>query len=229
LTVKSTIKTIAIIPARGGSKGVPRKNLYPIAGQPLIGYTIKAAVESKEFDSVLITSDDEEILKYAKSVGASTLRRPGFLAEDVSPTDPVIQHCITEMSLEESVTVCLLQPTSPLRQCNHINEALQLYKSNDCKAVIGVTEPDKTPYKAYRLDEDGFMTGLGGAEYPYMPRQNLPQTYYPNGAIYIFSVNSFHHGDCIPRDKLLPYVMSWESSVDIDVLSDIELVERILS
>lgn len=221
-------KLIALIPARGGSKGLPGKNLYPLNGKPLIEYTIDAALASELFSEIVVSSDDLDILAFAQNKNLVALSRPAALATDLAPTDVVIEHVITELGLSENDVICLLQPTSPLRHEEHIKAAWSLFQSKDCHGVISVYVPDKTPFKAYLLNKEGYLTGLVGPDYPYTPRQSLPETYYPNGAIYLFSVASFQKQMQIPREDLIPFVMSQEDSIDIDTIEDIKTVERIL-
>lgn len=228
VTMPNPSKCIAIIPARGGSKGLPKKNLYPLCGLPLIHYSITAASQSHLFEQVVVSSDDPDILSYAESNGAYSLMRPNTLAGDTSPTDPVIEHCIESLDLTDQDILCLLQPTSPLRTAEHIQNAMTLYNNNKPKAVIAVTQPDKTPYKAYKLDDNGFLVGIVGPEYPYTPRQLLPDTFYPNGALYIFSVEDFLAKRQIPREALIPFLMPREESVDVDTQDDIAMIETIL-
>lgn len=222
----------AVIPARGGSKGLPRKNILPLHGKPLIAWSIEAALNASQVDGVFVTSDSDEILKIAEGWGAGTLRRPQELASDSSSSEPVIAHAIT--SLRESLpaadfVLLFLQPTSPLRTAAHIDAALTSFLSRGARALISVYQPSKTPFKAYVADTRGFLTGLVSPDAPYQRRQDLPATFYPNGAIYIFMASVFMDGEEIPRDGVIPFEMSETLSLDIDTEADLKCAEQILS
>jgi len=222
---------IALITARGGSKGLPRKNILEIAGKPLIAWTIETAKESNLFDGVYVSTDDQEIADISLLFGAQIIRRPDYLAQDSSGSDSVISHAIAELESQEfSIdTICLLQPTSPLRTVSNISEGMELFnKSNDCFCVISVFFPSHSPAKSYKIESDGSIVGLLSPNSPYEPRQSLPEIVQPNGALYIFTADHFKLKNQIPREKVYPYVMSESMSEDIDTMDDFLSVERIL-
>ena len=220
---------IAIITARGGSKGLPRKNVLPVLGVPLIGLTIQAALKSGSIHRVFVTTEDQEIKAVSLQFGAEVIDRPMELARDSSGSDEVLENAIEQLIAQglKFDTVVLLQPTSPLRTYDHINEAIQLYTKKKADCVISVFEPSHTPIKAYVEQNDGKITGLFGVNAPYERRQDLPKSYQPNGAIYAFSVNKFLKQRKIPRDNVYPYVMSELQSIDIDTYEDLTHVEQI--
>ncbi|CAH6795014.1 N-Acetylneuraminate cytidylyltransferase [Vibrio chagasii] len=221
---------IALITARGGSKGLPRKNVLNLSGLPLIGWTIKAAQEARCIDRVYVSTEDDEIARVSRELGAEVIPRPRALATDDATSESVIGHAISwleQMSIDFGQLV-LLQPTSPLRTSVHIEEALESLSTSEANCIISVFEPSHTPIKAYVQGADGFMVGLYNKKAPYMRRQDLPAAYQPNGAIYAFHKEAFQESNQIPRDKVLPYVMSELESEDIDTIDDFLKVEQIL-
>ena len=221
---------LALITARGGSKGLPRKNVLPLMGKPLISWTIEAALESKYVDDAYVSTEDEEIAEISRSYGAKVLKRPLRLALDDTSSEPVIEHFLTSplISKLDCKDIILLQPTSPLRNQHHIDEAYKSYIDLKSKCVISVFEPKHTPAKAYQLLDNGEITGLFNSSAPYCRRQDLPLTFQPNGAIYIFSAVEFLKNCQIPRDKVFPYIMSEELSLDVDTDYDLNLCEQFL-
>ncbi|PMH45973.1 CMP-sialic acid synthetase [Vibrio sp. 10N.286.49.B3] len=220
---------IALITARGGSKGLPRKNVLPLNGTPLIGITIQAALASKNIDRVYVTTEDDEIKKISAQFGAEIIDRPLELASDTSTSAEAIEHAIQYLNKTINFdTIVLLQPTSPLRTSHHIDHALTIYHEKKADCVLSVFEPSHTPIKAYIEQENGMISGLFSPDAPYTRRQDLPKSYQPNGAIYIFSVTKFKLHNLIPRDNVFPYVMSELESADIDTIDDFTYVEQLL-
>jgi len=223
-------KTIAIIPARGGSKGIPRKNIISLCDKPLISWTIQAALNSNTINDVYVSTEDIEIAEISKSYGAKIIKRPMKLASDLITTDEVIFHAIEylkKLNIEFS-HVCLLQPTSPLRNEDHIDGASLLARDKNFGCIVSVYKPKLSVAKAYILKNNGTLEGLISSDAPYTPRQQLPDTYIPNGAIYFFSKDSFLVKNRIPRERLLPYIMDESVSIDIDNLEDLKAVKNIL-
>ncbi|HED6807799.1 TPA: adenylyl-sulfate kinase [Campylobacter jejuni] len=216
---------IAVIPARSGSKGIKNKNLVLLNNQPLIYYTIKAALNSKCISKVLVSSDSEEILSYAKSQNVDILKRPIELAQDDTTSDKVLLHALEFYKDYEDVI--FLQPTSPLRTNIHIDEAFNIYKNSYANALISVTECDNKILKAFVCDNEGNLKGICNDEYPFMPRQKLPKTYMSNGAIYILSIKDFFNNPSFLQSKTKYFLMNKISSLDIDNLEDLKQVENI--
>jgi CMP-N,N'-diacetyllegionaminic acid synthase len=221
-------KTIGIIPARGGSKGLPGKNIRDLHGKPLIAWTIEAAINSVELDDFVVTTDSEDILKVAKQFGCKNLiLRPPELATDEMTLEPVIEHVIS--SLEEKYThVLLLQPTSPLRTSNDIDGILKSATNSSDVPIIGVTKSSKSPYISYTLDDEGLMSPL----FPGVRRQrrqDMPITYVPNGALYFSRIDTLIEAGTFVTPDVHAYVMSEERSVDIDSELDLMLAELLLS
>ncbi len=218
---------IAIIPARGGSKGLPGKNIRELAGLPLIAHTIVAA-KTRSITQIIVSSDYQKILDVAKEYGSIPLLRPSELAQDITPTAPVIRHAMESISDKNDPTIILLQPTSPLRDSADIEAAIALFETSECDGLISVYKMEKTPFKAYVATKDGKLTGLVSDQAPYTPRQLLPDAFYPNGAIYIFKWSKFLEYNEIPCCNLIGYQMTEEKSIDIDSLSDLKQAEQIL-
>ncbi|WP_110650631.1 cytidylyltransferase domain-containing protein [Salinicola peritrichatus] len=221
---------VAIITARGGSKGIYRKNLALLNGHPLIAWTIAAALKSGVFDNIIVSSDDSEILSTSVLYGASPLLRPSHLATDTASSFETLMHAVHKF--QEDVNdkldcVTLLQPTSPLRNEEHIKEASACL-TEQANGVISVYQPSPHPMKAYRIDNNGNMEGMYGSDMPYRPRQSLPKYCYANGAIYIFRYASLKNNDKFPHENIMPYFMSQADSVDIDAQEDLILAEKIL-
>jgi len=212
-------KIVAIITARGGSKGLPRKNVLDLNGKPLIAYTIDAAKESQIFDKIIVTTDDEEIKEVSLNFGVEVIDRPAELATDTASSIDVLVHVLKEISDEVFTHFILLQPTSPLRNGEHIREAMEMYCTSQAKSLVSVTEVEHTPYKLL-LEKEKEIVPLFSEEYLTMPRQKLPLTYRINGAIYVASVSSFLQSSNLFEKPLVIYKMNQASSVDIDTQQD---------
>jgi N-acylneuraminate cytidylyltransferase len=221
---------VALITARGGSKGLPGKNILPMCGLPLIGWSIKAALDCIEIDNCFVSSDDKSILDVSGELGAVPLKRPLEFAMDSSSSEDVIKHFLKEMQNIDALpeVVALLQPTSPLRTAQHLTAAFDVFMRSKANCVVSVFEPKHSPVKAYALNAVGELEGLYGKEAPYQPRQELPRAFQPNGAIYIFSVKAFIAENGIPKTEVYPYIMSESESVDIDDQQDFDLAESLL-
>ncbi|EAH8035273.1 acylneuraminate cytidylyltransferase family protein [Campylobacter jejuni] len=217
--------SLAIIPARGGSKGIKNKNLVLLNNKPLIYYTIKAALNTKSISKVVVSSDSDEILNYAKSQNVDILKRPISLARDNTTSDKVLLHALKFYKDYEDVV--FLQPTSPLRTNIHIDEAFNLYKNSNANALISVSECDNKILKAFVCNDCGDLAGICNDEYPFIPRQKLPKTYMSNGAIYILKIKEFLNNPSFLQSKTKHFLMDESSSLDIDCLEDLKKVEQI--
>ena len=219
----------ALVPARGGSKGILQKNIVPLADQPLLAYTLKAAKESEVIDSIYVSSDDDQILAMAHYYGAERVKRDPHLARDESPIDPVVAEFIHRLKLGDKDIIVLLLPTSPLRTAVHIREALAEFRDfPTCRSLISVREINNQLMKAY-VGGGEFLSPLAGAHSSYMRRQDLPSLYMPNNAITIFKVEEFMREEQIPRTHEIPYLMSDIDSLDIDSPDDLQLAEQYLN
>jgi len=224
------MKVIAIIPARGGSKGLPKKNIISLGNKPLIAWSIEAALSSKFITNVIVSSDDKDILKVANDYGAQTHLRSASLASDNAKTEPVLVEVLSylESKNQNFDYLVLLQPTSPLRTVSDIDEAFTILTGKKATSLISVKEPESNPLKSFVLNEEGYMQGIVNNDFPFMPRQALPKVYYPNGAIYIVEVSYFKKSEKLFSNKTVSYVMGAEKSVDIDTKSDILRAEKIM-
>ena len=224
-------KVIGLIPARGGSKGVRRKNLRVLNGYPLIWYSIKAALSSATIDQVWVSSEDREICDAAKKYGAMVLRRPDCLAEDSSSAAEVVANfrdSLPQSLIELNIMLVYLQPTSPLRSALHIDDALLAMERSNVRNLVSVVKCNASPFKAFRLNKDGMLEPLFGERSSNSNRQDLPECYYPNGAIYAFMVKDFDKIGGFPSDGAFPFIMTDRDSVDVDSEADLKTVEKLL-
>ena len=223
-----TKKVLAIIPARGGSKGLPRKNLLNLAGKPLITWTIESSLGSKYITKTIVSSDSDEILEVAKGYGSDILKRPDELATDTSSSEVVVKHALESME-EKFEYVVLLQPTSPLRDTVDIDRAFEKLFSSDATALISVCEYDNKILKAFKENGFGYIEGISNNQYPFMRRQDLPKTYMSNGAMYIVKADEFLKNDSFFTDKTISYPMDEIKSSDIDTKEDLRKVEKYIN
>lgn len=227
-------RILGIIPARGGSKGISRKNLHPLAGQPLLYYTFQAVRDSNLLTRTILSTEDQEIAEYAIRQGIDVpFRRPPELAQDDTPSLAVIQHALQRLA-EEYVpdVVVLLQPTAPLRQGRHIDEAIRLLVEQEAEAVVSVTRipAHYHPYWAFTLDDAQVMRPFDerGGPWRYPRRQLLPSVYYRNGAVYAARRQLIWEQHTLYGSTPLAYIMPPEVSVNIDSPEDLRAAEHII-
>jgi len=219
---------LAIIPARGGSKRLPRKNILDLNGKPLIAWSIEAGLKSKYIDKVVVTSDDNEILNISKIYGADTIKRPDDLASDTATSFDAIKHTINSIE-EEYDYIILLQPTSPLRTSEDINKAIELLEIKKADAIISVCEMEHSPLWSNTLEKNLSMKGFLRDKILNKRSQDLENYYRLNGAIYICKRDKLlEEKSFFLKDNIFAYIMNRESSVDIDEEIDFRLVELIL-
>lgn len=219
--MKSNKKILAIIPARGGSKGVPRKNIRELAGKPLIAWTIEEAQKSKYIDRVILSSEDEEIIAVAKKYGCEVpFKRPIELAQDDTPGIEPVLHALEQCPGYDYVV--LLQPTSPLRTVDDIDGAIEYMFERNTTSCVSVAEVDQSPYWMYTV-EDGEMTPLIKQDTLVARRQDLPKVYALNGAVYITNTKMLLAEKSFILQESVAYIMSKETSVDIDSQIDFEV------
>ncbi len=222
-------KTIAIIPARGGSKGIPGKNIKMICGKPLIAWTIEAAINSSCIDYVMVSTDDDVIANVAKEYGADVpFLRPSSLASDESKTIDCVVDAISKLEKEKKYfdTLILLQPTSPLRTGGDIKAALGIFEANDGKGVVSVNEARSNPALIRRIGNDGDLERLLNEDST-VRRQDMKKYYEVNGAVYINKIKDVND-ELSFNDNTVPYVMPIDRSVDIDTIMDFYIAEAIL-
>lgn len=220
---------IAIIPARGGSKGLPGKNIRPLNGKPMIAYAIEAALASIHITEVIVSTDDPEIYKIALLYGAKdTFLRPKELASDSSLAIDNYIYTLDRLKQEYHYNIdnfIVLQPTSPLRTVEDIDSAITLFKSKNADSVISYCE-EHHPISWHKyLKEDGKLENI----FPdtLNNRQDVKPSYYPNGAIFIFSYDLIKSG-CYYSDNTYPFLMPRNRSVDVDTLEDFEYIEFLI-
>lgn len=215
---------LVVIPARGGSKRLPRKNILPLAKKPLIAWSIEAALKSKYVDKVIVTSDDDEIISVAKQFGSNTIKRPDKLASDTATSFDAIKHTIENLNRHDYIV--LLQPTSPLRTTEQIDEAIELLESKKADAIVSVCEMDHSPLWSNTLTKDGNMNQFIRDEVKNKRSQDLEPYYRLNGAIYICKTDKFLREESFfLKENIFAYKMDRESSVDIDEKIDFKLAE----
>ena len=219
---------LAIILARGGSKRLPRKNILDLNGKPLIAYSIEAGLQSKYIDKVIVSSDDEEILSISKKFGADIIKRPNKLANDTATSLDAIKHTIE--NTDKYDYIILLQPTSPLRNAKHIDEAIELLEIKKANAIVSICEMDHSPLWSNTLPQDGSMKEFLRDEVVNKLSQDLPKYYRLNGAIYICKTNRLlEEKSFFLKDNIYSFIMDRKSSIDIDEEIDFKIVEVIIS
>lgn len=222
---------IAIIPARGGSKGVPNKNIRNLAGKPLIAYTIEAALKSEVFERVIVSTDSREIADVSRKYGAEVpFMRPDNIAGDSVSSDDVILHALDFFKDQkiDYFEVCKLQPTSPLRNETHICEAYELMHTQKKDFLVSICECDHSPLWCGTLGEDQCLDNFIPDEVKRACRQQLPQYYRLNGAIYMANTKAFQNNKSFLGKNSIGYIMQKENSVDIDSEIDFEFAELLL-
>ncbi|OFX37859.1 MAG: CMP-N-acetylneuraminic acid synthetase [Bacteroidetes bacterium GWA2_32_17] len=220
------MKPLVIIPARGGSKGVPKKNIKILGGKPLINYTIEAAKAVFEDQFIYVSTDDIEIKNIVEQTGLKVpFLRPAELATDTAGTYEVLLHALNYYENLEYFpdTIILLQPTSPFRTAEHIKEAIKLY-TPEIDMVVSVKETKSNPYfNLFEEDYKGFLKKSKESEYT--RRQDCPKVWEYNGAIYVINVESLKKLQISKFQKIKKYVMDELSSLDIDSEMDFKFAE----
>ncbi len=217
---------LAIIPARGGSKRLPRKNILNLNGKPLIRWSIEAGLKSKYIDKVVVTSDDAEILGIAESSGVSVINRPVELASDTSTTFDAIKHTINNVNNYDYIV--LLQPTSPLRTAQHIDEAIEILFERSADAVVSVCEVDHSPLWSNTLPNNDNMSNFIRDDVLNKRSQDLEVYYRLNGAIYICDVNRLLQEErFLLKENIFAYKMDKSVSIDIDEEIDLKIAQAL--
>ena len=216
-------RVLALIPARGGSKGIPRKNVKPLGGVPLIEWTIRAAQDSRYIDSVVVSTDDAEIKSVSKNAGAEVpFTRPAELSTDSATGLSVVRHALDQLPGYDLVV--LLQPTSPLRSVDDVDAAIEMVHSSKCM-VVSVVEAAKSPFWMFGLSSDGLLQPLMNEGLSRTNRQELPRAYVLNGAVYAANVNDFVNHESFLSPSTRALIMPAERSIDIDTELDWSLAE----
>ena len=226
------MQVLGVVPARGGSKGVPGKHLRQIAGRPLLAFTADAVRTSRRLSRVVVSTDDEAIAAAGRDLGLEVpFLRPAGLATDETPMQPVLQHAVAEMTARgwPSEVVVLLQPTSPLRRAEHIDDAVDLLESSGADSVVTVVEVPHQfcPVSVMRLEGKRLVPFTEGPLL--LRRQDKPRVFARNGpAVLAVRVATLERGS-LYGDDICPLVMGAEESLDVDTAFDLELLEFFLT
>ena len=217
-----------MIPARGGSKGIKDKNLQKVGGESLLARAVRTSLSTPKLGEVWVSSDSLNILEASKSLGAKVHRRDPMAAADNSLAKDVVSDFINAMALTSETVIVYLQPTSPFRSVGSIEEALKLFSRPPRTPVVGVKRVNQHPAKMLKIGNDGLTSDIQIFDSsPTANRQQLDQFWYPNGALYIFSVKDFLQRGDIPVFECLPFEMSEYESMDVDTPFDLELCEKV--
>jgi CMP-N,N'-diacetyllegionaminic acid synthase len=227
---KTVTPLCAIIPARGGSKGLPRKNVLPLAGIPLVAHSILSALEADSVGRIILSTEDSEIAQIGHNYHAEVIARPAELATDHAQTHDVVAHVLETLRERGELPqhFVLLQPTSPLRTASQIDGAAACYFSGNASSVMSVAICGHHPMKAMGI-ENGCLQALLSPRYLEMRRQDLPEAYDMNGAIYILSSFLFLEKRTFFVPPAMPYIMEATDSVDIDTELDLHFAEYLLA
>ncbi len=223
---------IVVVPARGGSKGLPGKNLRPLAGLPLIVHTLLGALACPEVDRVIVSTDDDEIIRVSRGVAGVEVpfRRPPHLATDEADSIDAYLHVVDSLGISEGIApteICVLLPTSPLRLPSDIGAAIELYRQRKAQVVMSVCETKPADW-IQTLAADGQMSSVIPSERLYN-RQNYDPVYLPNGSIYVFDIATLRRTRDILGERAFAYPMPPERSVDIDTETDFLTAEAIMN
>ncbi len=227
------MEILAIIPARGGSKGIPRKNMVMLNGKPLVAYSIQHARGSKNINRVIVSTEDEEIAHVCRGFGAEVpFMRPKELAEDHVLDLPVFTHALTFLKEHENYQpdiIVHLRPTTPYRKPEWIDEAISLILQHpQADSLRSVSKPEQHPYRVFSIDSQGFLEPIMKHEHPtpyLLRRQDLPAMYYYNCVLDITSPGTIFNKKSMTGDKMLPFIISSEDVLDIDSFRDLEFAK----
>ncbi len=229
-------EVLALIPARGGSKSIPRKNIRPFAGHPLLAYSIAAGLAAETITRLIVSTDSQEIADIARRYGAETpFLRPREYSQDQTPDLPVFQHALRWLADEENYrpdVIVQLRPTSPFRRVAHIDQAVyRLLERPDADSIRTVCVPFQNPYKMWCIGPDGIMQPLMQTSLPEpynMPRQSLPETYWQTGYVDAAWTDTLLAKNSMTGKRILPLVIDPSEWIDIDSPDDWRRAERLL-
>ena len=219
-----------LIPARGGSQGVPGKNIRPLAGIPLIAHSIKSAIASGVFDDVYVSTDNEEVADISLAYGARVIARPADLAQADTPTAPVVEHAVEWFESERGDRpdrVFLLEPTSPFRRPSDIRAGASILEEGGCDAVLGVAEANDPPQWSLLADSDGLLRPAAGRDQYLSRRQDLPSSYL-SGPLYAIRTAAFLEQGGFLTDRTRFFVVPAIRAIDIDTEMDFLFAEFVL-
>jgi CMP-N-acetylneuraminic acid synthetase len=227
------MRTLAIITARGGSKGIPRKNIKPLCGKPLLYYTAEAALAARRLSRVVLTTDDPEIAEVGRTCGLDVpFLRPKELAADDSPSLPTVQHAVGFLEGQGDYydAICLLQPTSPLRQAADIDACIELLEDSGADSVVTVlaVPVQFNPHKLYLQDDHGFLYLSTGRAEPIVRRHDLPPAFRRDGSVYLTRRGVVMESHSLYGARVKGLLMKGDRSVDIDSPEDWQMAETLL-
>jgi CMP-N,N'-diacetyllegionaminic acid synthase len=220
-------KVLAIIPARGGSKGLRGKNIIDVCGKPMIAWSIEAAQKCSYTTTIIVSTDDEKIKLVAEQYGVAVpVLRPAHLSQDETLSSDVLLHCINENQGYD--TICMLQPTSPLRTAGDLDDAFRLFNESGAPACVSVVENEYSPYWSFHIVNKKLNSLFPLKEIP-LRRQDLQPTYSLNGAIYIANIEWFKEKKSFLSNDTASFVMPIERSLDIDTVVDLKIARKLLT
>ena len=228
------MRTIAVITARGGSKGIPRKNIRLLAGKPLLQYTADAALGSKRLTRVILSTEDPEIAEIGRRCGLDVpFLRPAELAQDDTPSLPVLQHAVRvlEEAGDRYDAICLLQPTNPLRRSRDIDACIELLDTTgaDCVVTVLAVPAEHNPHWVYFRDDNGFLRLSTGEDAPIPRRQLLPPAFHREGSVYVTRRDVLMERNSLYGSKVAGFLFEPSRSVNLDTLEDWQRAETLLS
>ncbi len=230
---ESSLRVLGIIPARGGSKGVPRKNLRKLAGKPLLEYTAEAALASTRLSRIILTTEDQEIAEAGRQCGIEVpFMRPESLARDDTPMLPVIRHAVKtlEDSGDRYDAICLLQPTNPLRRPEDIDNCIRLLDEQEADSVVSMlpVPVEFNPHWVWFSDSNGYLKIATGEEMPIPRRQELPAAWHREGSVYVMRRDVLVERNTFYGAKMIGYMMDPEKTVNIDTMEDWVRAEKLI-
>jgi CMP-N,N'-diacetyllegionaminic acid synthase len=224
------LKVFALVPARKNSTGLKGKNLFKVDGRRLIDFTLEAAIKSSNIDQIFVSSDSKKILDHAlKFEKTSAILRPKRFSNNDSTAVEVVNHFLTStlmLNQEEDFFIIYLQPTSPLRDENHIDQSFKLMNKKKKNTLIGVVENSFSPFKSFIVNKNDCVESLFDQSLSNLNRQDLPKTYRANGSIYTFRASDFLKINGFPSNNSVPFIMKEADSIDVDSPREIEQLEQ---
>lgn len=231
--MSSSLTVLGVITARGGSKGVPRKNLRPLGGRPLLVWTILAALASRRLTRTILSTDDEELARLGRESGVEVpFLRPAELASDTAPTLPVLQHAVAMMENTGARfdAICLLQPTTPLRTAADIDACIETLEQTGADAVVTMSPvpAEFNPHWVYFQSGEGFRLSTGEPA-PIPRRQELPPAYHREGSVYVTRRDVLIEQNSLYGKSLAGYIVDPAERVNIDTSTDWERAEALIA
>jgi len=220
---------LALIPARKNSKSIPNKNMKILSGKPLIYHTITQAKKSKKIDKIVVSSDDKKILEFSENNSVDIIHRPKHLGSHTTSTEQVVIHAVKNLEKkgEPVDTIIILQPTSPLRNHNDIDNAIKKFQKNKCDLLVSVKKINYSPHWMFYIEKNILKPFIKNGV-NISRRQDLPESYILNGAIFVFKRDTIMKKGKIFGGKTIGHIMPNERSIDIDSFEDLKIAERLI-